>query len=294
MSYWASKQAHQFPHFGWYIQKLGADNRIHFDNFDVCKDISKTDGSRMLIKFGNEFGHPLKAPPFQHPNTCPHDNWYHWDNPELPQFLWPLGHNPSGAKDWVRWVKGGLLTQGSYSDDVPTHVKRINKLLRETSGQLIYTWQDIVQIQKPQHDLRKVALICPVTAPNFVHYYSTTQQDWINKVTKVLERQGYTWEVRHKPGRGARVGNQLIDQLSGGKYGITVSQHSVAAMESAIAGIPPVVTGPHPTGMLGTPWTEFEYGHVRPISKKDVENQCLRLLANIRHKKELFTGAWNA
>lgn len=291
MSYWASKQAHGFPTWGWYIQKPNVTNsKIVFENFEPCDDISKTDGSRMLVKFGNEFG-PKCNRPFQHPKNCPHDNWYHWDNPELPQFLWKFGHNPSGAKDWIRWIKGDMLTQGQQFADVD-HEHRINYILNKLTSGLTKDWKTIIQIHACQVSRPKHALICPVTAPNFVHYYSTTQQDWIKKVSKGLERQGYTWEVRQKPGRAQRMNNQLTDQLLTGQYGITVSQHSVAAMESAIAGIPPVVTGPHPTGMLGTPWSEFGYGHIRPLYKNDVEDRCRLLLGSIRHKKEIFTGEW--
>lgn len=290
MSYWSGKQAHGL-HWGWWQRKQSAqDWCITVKNYEPCFDI--TSATRHLVKFGNEWAHnpdsPLVGTPFQHPSSVAHTDWHFLDNPEIPHFLWPNPANESGAKDWVRWVPGEICTSRHTQDGE----QRVNSLLKEFSQGRVTDWQQIAPINTVTRNNSRTVLLVPSSPPNFKHYYNTTITKWITHHTTLLERMGYTVETRTKVGRKQRLNNQLKDQLASGKYLCTVSQHSVAAMETIMAGLPAVVTGPHPCGDLATPWHELERGHLRTPSREAVEAWCRTLLGNIRHKREIFTGEW--
>lgn len=293
MSEWATKKIHGL-HWG-HWQHINSDPRIHKDNFVPVFDITTTNAHQMCIKFGNEWASKPEDPfydrAFQHPRLYPHDNWYFWDNPEVPQFLWRNPANPAGSKDWVRWVKSSLFTTPELHNT--NGASRCNDLLKEFSKGRITAWHEIAKCKPFAVTSAKRVLICPVSANNYPNYYNTTQTAWVNLITQRLDRLGYAYDIRYKPGRKERAtGKQLTDQLSTGAYCATVSQHSVAAVESIMAGVPAVVTGPHPAGNLATPWEEFEQGHLRTPELIETVNWIETLLGNVRHKRELFEGEW--
>lgn len=293
MSEWATKAKHGL-HWGWY-EHITSDNRIHRDNFVPCYNIADTTGTQMLLKLGNEWaskkGDPFYDRRFQHPNELKHSNWVFWDNPEVPQFLWVNPANPAGTKDWVRFVKGNLFTNPQQHNT--NGASRINDLLKEFSRGRVTAWYEIAKIKPFSVTSSKRVLITPVSAPNYVNYYGITQAQWVNQTIESLDRLGYSYDIRFKPGRKERaLGRQLTDQLNTGAYCATISQHSVAAVESIMAGVPSVVTGPHPAGNLATPWEEFAQGHLRTPELIEIVNWVEIILGNVRHKRELFEGDW--
>lgn len=293
MSEWQQKDKHGL-HWGWWQRRADAKTwRINLDNFEPCYCIAETTGEHMLLKLGNEWaskpGDPFYAKPFQHPSTLKHTNWRFWDNPEIPQLLWPHSANPMGSKDWIRFVPGEILT----SKHTESGSERINKLLKEFSRGRITAWQEIAPVHSVSLTSSKTVLIVPSSEPNYPNYYGTTQREWLRDVIQQLLDLGYDYEIRTKPGRKNRSkGNQLTDQLRSGKYLCTVSQHSVAATETVMAGYPAVVTGPHPAGELATPWREFTQGHFRTPHGYETVEWCDTLLGNCRHKREIFEGSW--
>ncbi len=294
MSYWSTKEAHGL-HWGNYVKRLDAkDMRIHIDNYEPCYNIGQTDGSRHCFQFGNTWaskpGDPFYDKPFQHPRHYTHDNWHFIDNPEIPQFLWSNPANPKGSKDWVRFVKGNLFTNPQQHST--NGASRCNDLLREFSGGRTTAWHEIVTVKPVSLISRKRVLICPVSDLNYPNYYNTTAKEWLTDVIQWLLDHHYDYDIRHKPSRKSRIGNQLTDQLQSGRYCATISQHSAAAMESIIAGVPAVTTGPHPAGELATPWEEFTQGHLRAPELIEVVNWIEIVLGNVRHKRELFEGTW--
>jgi len=283
--YYSSK-FHGFT-WGWYEHRTGKPLGWHRDNWQPCWDTANTTGVEPLFQFGNVWackqGDTHYGKPFQHPALIPHDNWVFIDNPEVPQLLWPNPANPQGRKTWTRCVRGDLFT---HTEGSGTH--RVNSLLREHSAGKLTDWCDLIRIQAPIHSVDcRTVLICPVSAPNYVHYYGTTQTAWLQSVTGALKTLGYTWEIRQKPGRKQRVGNQLTDQLATRKYCATISQHSASATESICAGVPAVVTGPHPIGACATPWREFAQGELRMPHPDTVRTQIDHILNNTYHKSEL-------
>lgn len=293
---WDAKSHHNL-HWGWHIRKPDAqDWRIHLDNFEPCYNIADTDGSQMLIKFGNEWaskpGDPFYGIDFQHPKTLAHDNWYFWDNPEVPQLLWINPANHRGAKDWIRWVKGNLFT--TLDTHTASGTDRINSLLNDFSKGRVTHWEDIAPLHPVKLTSSKTVLIVPSSEPNYPNYYNTTQQEWLRDVIQEVLDQGLDYEIRFKAGRKARAqGNQLTDQLHTGKYLCTISQHSVAAVETVMAGYPAVVTGPHPAGELATTWGEFTQQEYRTPSIDVVYDWIDIILGNCRHKSEIFSGEWH-
>ena len=285
MSEWTKKSNHGL-HWGWYRRKQSAqDWRIHLDNYEPCERIGAEPEGTHLVKFGNEWG----SRPFQHPSQVKHTNWHFWDNPEIPQLLWPNPANPQGSKDWIRWVPGEILT----TRETENGAARINDLLKHYSGGRVTAWHEIAPVRPVSLIRSKTVLLVPSSAPNYQHYYGITQGAWISKYTQSLEQLGYTVEVRMKRGRKFRKqGNELTDQLSSGRYFATLSQHSVAAMETIMAGYPAIVTGPHPAGELATPWSEFAQGDLRTPEQISVVNWVETLLGNCRHKSEIFGGTW--
>ena len=291
MSKWATKTIHGL-HWG-HWQHTNTNPCIHRDNFEPVFDVTQTTGEHVCIKFGNEWASKPKDPfygkQFQHPKNYPHNNWYFWDNPEVPQFLWRNPANPRGTKDWVRFVKGSLFSVPELH--TANGASRCNDLLKEFSNGRVTAWHEIAKIKPFDVTSQKRVLICPVSANNYTNYYNTTQAQWVNDITKQLDSLGYAYDIRYKPGRKERaLGKQLTDKLATGTYCATVSQHSVAAVESIMAGVPAVVTGPHPAGNLATPWHEFERGHLRTPELIEVVNWIEILLGNVRHKRELLEG----
>lgn len=296
MSYWQQKELHKLHWGHWQRRTDASDWRIVSDNFEPCYNIANTTGEQMCVKFGNEWaskpGDPFYDVDFQHPRDYAHDNWYFWDNPELPQLLWRNPANPTGSKDWIRWVKGSLFTTHSHTT---SGSKRINGLLKEFSKGVVTNWLDIASVNTLHANNSKLVLIVPSSEPNYPNYYGTTQQEWLRDVIQEVLDQGLDYEIRFKPGRKARANNaQLTDQLKQKQYLCTVSQHSVAAVESIMAGTPAVVTGPHPAGDLATTWEEFVDRELRRPHTDDVVEWIDRILGNCRHKREIFTGEWHA
>jgi hypothetical protein len=164
--------------------------------------------------------------------------------------------------------------------------------LRKESKNAITHWRDLVDVDKPRQLKNKHVLITPVTAPNYEKYYFTTQAEWIRNITKNLTRLGFTYDIRQKPSREGRIGNQLVEVLRRERYCATVSQHSVAAVETLLAGIPAVTTGPNSCLGLDTPWEQFLLGELRQAHETEVEQLVDSLLHNCLHKSELAAGLW--
>lgn len=295
MSFYARKERHGF-HWGWYEQKdPNDDGRIHIDNYNPCWDITQAKG--FVFKLGNEWaskeGDPFYKHGFQHPRLMPHKNWRFWDNPFLPQFNWPRAHNPGGAKEWVRWSVG---THGSLGNKaLDKHEARINDLLTDFSSKQISRWYHLINIQHmtATNGVRGRALIVPCSEHVYPNYYATTKTAWLQSVIVELDRMRVDYDIRHKPSRKTRqLNGELTDQLEDGRYAVTISQHSVAAVESIVAGVPAVVTGESPAHAYATPWDEYLRGNLRLWNTDEQYQLCREMLAQTRHKRELFEGTW--
>lgn len=287
MSYWSSKERHGL-YWGWHQRKADAEGwGINSKNYEPCDRVEHTDGTRHLFKFGNEWA-SKQGRQFQHPSKVTHDNWHFWDNPEIPQLLWPNPANPQGAKDWMRWVPGEILTTQKRKRGS----ERVNRTLRTLSGGALTTWEDLVKI-RPMWTQGKDVLMIVCSQPNYPNYYNTTAHAWIKTYASVLEKQGYRVEIRLKASREARAqGGQLTDQLNNKRYAFTVSQHSVGALESILAGTPAIVTGPHPAGDLATTWQQFMEFDINLPHPDDVRDWCDWVLGNCWHKQDIIGGTW--
>ena len=276
----------QPKNWGWY--KHNGSDTYRFDPGKNVNDFNKitepTDG--LLIKYGNDFG-----PEWIDHTSIPHDNWYFYDNPELPHLLYPNPANPMGRKEWVRLVPNNILTQtktGSGSD-------RVNRMLTELAGQPL-VWQDLVYPRDTVWSNSKRVLVCASSPNCYIYYYNTTASEWTEWVCRELRKHGYEPVLRNKPSRTLRTktsDSRLYQQLASGDYIGTVSQHSVSAMETLLAGYPAITTGPHPCGELATPFEEFLQGDLTLPQSDDIEDWVDGLLYNTRHKTEMRSGSWH-
>ena len=273
--------------WGWHIaptnSKCAVADIHHGGTLRYCDKPDQTDGSRWLVKFGNNFDLGWK-----HHLTVSHKNWWFWDNPELPHLLYDNPANPSGAKTFIRWVKGSIMTASS---DTPGE-QRVNDLLRKLSNNTLTTWRDIVAPRDVRRTRRHALIIA--SSPNcYRFYYNTTREQWLSKVQHTLEQQGWTWELRIKQGRKARRSNKLMDQLATGHYGLVVNQHSASTMESILAGVPVVCDNDHCGGPLVTQFKDFSEGaDPQECTSAEVEQWMQTILGNVRHKSELKGTEW--
>jgi len=186
-------------------------------------------------------------------------------------------------------VPGGILTV----DKRARGTDRINNLLKEFSDRSIRHWHDIIKSRPYQTVAHKTALIVPSSPNCYVHYYNDTQPNWVNRIVKQLDQMGWQYAVRMKPGRSQRKNNnELYDQLETNKFAVTISQHSVASIDSLLAGIPAVVTGPHCGSEYATPWDEFTQGNIRHFDQESILDWCDWLLGDTYHKSELKNGTY--
>ena len=272
--------------WGWSIRRADArGDAVNASNYEPIDDISLTDGSVHLVKRGNEWGHKQ----FQHPRLLEHTNWHYWDNPEIPQLLWQHPANPRGAKTWVRMVPGQILTSTATTNGA----SRINSLLEELSNGKIDAWHQIAPVRAWRKNRAKRVLFVTSSPQVYTNYYSTTLDAWLTHYTRAVEGMGFEWEVRGKPSRHERTLNgQLTDQLQAGDYTAIICQHSVAAQEAIMAGVPAVVTGDTPMGPIATPWEEFAMGELRRAQQIEVVNWCEALLGNTYHITEINRDGW--
>ena len=275
--------------FGWW-KHTGTDHK--FDPMSPTDYTITTEfGFETMIKYGNDFDRSI----WLDHKTVPHDDWYFIDNPELPHLVYPNPSNPLGHKSWSRVVRGAILTQESSGQD---HSQRINQTLKDLSSSIITEWQELVM---PRHVIRHdsdIVLLCPSSANCFEYYYDTTRTRWIESVSSLVRNQGLEPIVWDKPARRARTQHaetRLHTRLLQDPPLCTVSQHSVAALETLLAGVPAVVTNTHGTGELATPAEEF-FGdwHLRTHHAQEVETWvATAVLANTWHKQDIRSGAWH-
>lgn len=283
-----SKRAHGM-HWGWH-QRVQDHWRIgmtsHGGAFEKIHGLDQVNGE-MLVKFGNDFGNTW----IDH-KAIPHSNWRFWDNPEIPQLLNPWRGNPKGSKDFVRFTRGSLFTE--HSNSTPDH-KRLEDIIQDLSSGQDSLESLIRPVPVRQRKTRRV-LICPSSPNCFSYYYGIERTVWIAQMLVWCEQNGWDPVVRNKPARDARKNNQdsrLYNHLVLTDYAFTISQHSVAAVESIMAGVPAVTTGPNPIGDLGTGLAQAESGDFELPDADRVWSWIQRLASNTYHKTELFTGAWH-
>lgn len=269
---------------GWRVKDIsqGGDYQ-RVNSLEECQDPNVH-----LVKLGNNFG-----PNWIRHTDIPHKNWSFWDNPLIPHFVYPNLANPKGAKDWIRFVPGDILSTPQNVEQ--GHEQRINSLLTELAKQPT-TWRDIVPTHSVVDRNSRKILLTPSSMNCYAYYYDDSRERWIEDTKNRLESMGYTVEVWDKPSRGLRVkGTQwrLYNRLLAGDIRATVSQHSASAIESLCAGVPVIATGPHPCGPLATHELDFfASGELTTCSRDELDAWIVQLLSHTRHKSEIFTGEW--
>lgn len=282
------KRAHGM-NWGWH-QRVADHWRIgmtsHGGAFEKIHNLDQVNGE-MLVKFGNDFGDSW----IDH-TSIPHLNWYFWDNPEIPQLLNPWSGNPRGNKEFVRFTRGSLFTENFNSKPNSDRLDLIIKDLSNGKDNL----ENLVRPVPMRLRNTKRVLICPSSPNCYLYYYKCERNSWLATWMVWCEQQGFEPVVRLKPARDARknhIEQRLKEHLVLNDYAFTISQHSVAAVESIMAGVPAVVTGPHPIGDLGTTPEQAAVGNFNISDPETVWHWIQRIASNTYHKSELFTGSWH-
>tara|TARA_R100000426_G_scaffold79718_1_gene57420 strand:- start:117 stop:1043 length:927 start_codon:yes stop_codon:yes gene_type:complete len=263
------------------------------------QDINNIFKDETVLIFGNIYGHrdPEQQKKFNHPSALRQKNidFYYWDNPHIPHLLYHNPANPMGHKNWCRMVFNHTHRQCDAVRRPNQSIQRINEQLHHLSAHTLKTWRDLVPVWRDCKRRSMTALLCPSGDKTFTHHYNITRSEWTNSWRTILERLGYRVFVRPKPGRELRQApHRLCDQLVRNNVGITVSNHSIVAVESMLAGVPAVVSGSNATGELGTPAEEFEQtGILRPVDMDQLIDWCEQLLLDDYHKSEVYNGTWH-
>tara|TARA_R110000868_G_scaffold96433_1_gene265342 strand:- start:1625 stop:2548 length:924 start_codon:yes stop_codon:yes gene_type:complete len=260
------------------------------------QDLELVKPNQSILVFGNIYSHQEHSErlKFYHPDRYREKNidFYYWDNPHIPHLLYHSPSNPQGHKNWCRLVHNHTHLQTEHQVD--SGAERINAQLTHLSQGVIRSWRDLVPYWRDCVVRSRRVLLCPSGAGTFHHHYHTSQGEWCKKWTTALTEMGYDVHVRVKPSRlSRRAPHRLCDVLLKENIGITVSNHSTVAIESMLSGVPAVVTGTNPSGVLGTPMKEFvETNQVRPVDTMELIAWCELLLRWDYHKKELYDGSW--
>lgn len=220
--------------------------------------------------------------------------WWWWDNSMMPHLRYVNVANPEGQKWWSRITFcGWSMPKGTTADQ--SHRDRINRRLHEQSDG---KFKDISDIWGGCVDTRQIkkkhALVCASSERNHREFYNDTRQDWTSRVCKELKRQGYTYEIREKVGVNARKINQVADQIKRGGCDLLITNHSAAASEGVICGIPVVLTSEwNGAWEVATPWQDFcKTGNLNYYTKDQINNWVTKICAYTYHRQELDNNEW--
>lgn len=228
------------------------------------------------------------------PGTEPKElDFFHWDNSMQPWLRHITPANRTGHKLWSRLTyRNWCMPKDSPA--LENHRARINRRLHTESNGAI---RDIAQLwggnKATVLPKRKHALICASSHRNHREFFNQTQQEWLNMVETELKKQGYTYKVRQKQPIRARKTNETTDQIEREGFDLLVANYSACASESAVIGIPTVITTDQsPAYSVSTPWNEFKQGKIREYDEKQIDNWITRLCAYTWHREELNRLEW--
>lgn len=220
--------------------------------------------------------------------------WFWWDNSMLPHLRYPSSANPDANKLWSRLTyRGWNMPKGTAVDHAQRD--RVNVLLQEFSKGRI---KDIAELWGGARDQQPLArrhcLVIRSSDRNYREYYHETWEQYWERVRPVLERWGYTWEVRSKVSVRSRIGNQITDQIREGGFDCVLANHSAGASEAAVTGTAVITTsGWNPAREVSTPWEHFERtGEVLHRTAEEIDAWVTRLCAYTYHRTELNTLRW--
>jgi len=219
--------------------------------------------------------------------------WWHWDNSMQPWLRHLTPANTSGHKLWSRLTYCGW-SMPKDSPALEEHRQRVNRKLQEDSNGAI---RDIAELwgghrptQLPQ---KKHALICASSHRNHREFFNEPQDQWLQKVTSELKRQGYTYTIRQKVSVQGRKTNQVTDQIKREGCDLLVTNYSASASEAVVIGCAVVTTtDQNPAWAVSTPWEDFCQGMIHTYTEKDLDYWTTRICAYTWHRTDLNTLRW--
>jgi len=220
--------------------------------------------------------------------------WFWWDNSMMPHLRYPSASNPNANKLWSR------LTYCSWS--LPSAWRgrqcdrdRVNDILKHNSQGVI---RDISQLWNGTRSTRSLqnrhCLVIRSSERNYRNFYGKTWDEYWAEVKPVLDRHGFTYEVRHKVAVKKRIGNQITDAIHEGKFDCVLANHSAGASEAVVMGIPAITTSEwNPARRVSTPWEHFvEYGDVMPFGQDKIEEWVTAICGFTYYRPELNSLSW--
>jgi len=228
------------------------------------------------------------------PGTEPQElDFFHWDNSMQPWLRHITPANRTGHKLWSRLThKSWCMPQHSLPDE--NHRHRINRRLHsESQGQI----RDIAQLWGGNKETvlpkRKHALVCASSPRNHREFFNESQEQWLQRVTEELVRQGYTYTIRHKASVQGRKTNQTTDQIKREDCDLVVANYSACASEAAPVGVAVVTTTEQsPARAVSTSWETFCQGTIQQYDEQAIDRWITRLCAYTWHRQELDTLEW--
>lgn len=228
------------------------------------------------------------------PGTEPSElDFFHWDNSMQPWLRHISPANKTGHKLWSRLTyRGWCMPQDSQPDE--NHRTRINRRLHKESNGAI---SDIAQLwggnRPTQLPVKKHALVCASSDRNHREFFNEPSNIWLDKVTRELKRQGYTYTIRRKVTVQGRKTNETTDQIAREGCDLVVANYSACASEAAPIGVAVVTTTDQsPARAVSTPWNEFCKGNILQFDEHEIDTWITRLCAYTYYRTELNRLEW--
>ena len=220
--------------------------------------------------------------------------WYWWDNSMMPHLRHVSPSNHNGNKLWSRLTYCGWSLPSSWQGRQSDR-DRVNEVLKHNSGGVI---RDISQLWNGTRSSSSLSnrkcLVIRSSDRNYREFYKKTWDQYWAEVKPVLDRHGFTYEVRRKVPVKQRHGNQIADQITQGNFDCVLANHSAGASEAVVMGIPVITTSEmNPARRVSTPWEHFvEHGDVIPQTQTKIEQWVTAICGYTYYRTELNTLSW--
>ena len=220
--------------------------------------------------------------------------WYWWDNSMMPHLRHRSASNPNGDKRWSRLTYCGWSIPSSWQGRQSDR-DRVNEVLKNNSGGVIREISELWRGTRSSSSLtNRKCLVIRSSERNYMEFYNTTWEAYWNKIKPVLDRHGFTYEVRKKLPPSQRHGNQIADQIEQGGFDCVLANHSAGASEAVVMGTPVITTSEwNPARRVSTPWEHFvEHGDVIPQTQTKIEEWVTAVCGYTYYRTELDTLSW--
>lgn len=229
------------------------------------------------------------------PGTEPEGfRWFWWDNSMMPHLRYPSASNPTGNKLWSRLTYCGWSIPERFTPR-PSDRARVNDVLVHLSKGVI---RDIAQLWGGCVDTsplsKRHCLVIRSSERNYREFYGETWEQYWARIEPVLQKWGFTYEIRSKISVKGRIGNQITDQIARGGFDCVLANHSAGASEAVVTGTPVITTSKwNPARTVSTSWEQFEAsGDVKKFTAEQIDRWVTGICAYTYYRTELNSLSW--